>query len=1144
MMNLIAHVYPAAVSWVKRTCLAGLTLALALAVTPAVRADDVPPLAPPTGATSVVRDTSANYWALVPASGGQRELVVLPAQTPTTWLNPKIPGLGAGAWRSLRAEPDRSIVVSDGSRARRFDPRWPERGAQDVPVAPAAAPATPWRTVARMPASNHDLTAAVLDDRFYVAGGASHTWGFPVVPHDFDELWALESKTWTWRVAAKFAQPRIYCATVAFDHRVWVVSGDRIEADGKRRTTTMVEIFDPGPGRLTPGPDLPVGLPAPLALVAGGRLYVMGAANRDATTRGRMDSIGPGETTWRREPDAFVNMWALAGASLDDKLYVCVPFAGLAVFDPVTTRWEIIPGPAQPRSGQVAAWHGEIWIVGGCDVADWSETRIFNPATRTWRAGPSVPTPLAWGAAAVVADQLVVAGGAAPIEGPSGRTYDFSDRTFALSASALPPAPAATVTAASEGAFPPWNGSRLRGTGGNPLPITTERVFPAFKFTMLANLVSVPTRNPAEPERLLVAEVNGPIWTFPNRPDVQKPDKMLDLPVRFKNATQTQALAFHPKYPDVPYVYVLYNRVQPKPSEDVLSRFTVTQLEPPLIDPESEQVLLRWPSAGHNGGDVKFGPDGYLYVSVGDRSAPGDPNNLGQRVDLIAGGMLRLDISRTEQGRNYAIPADNPFVGMPNVLPEFWAYGLRNPWRMSFAPTGDLWVGDNGDDSWESIHLIHKGHNYGWSAFEGTHPFKRNIPLGGPTPTLTPPIIELPHSEAHSVIGGFVYQGKALPGLTNNYFFGDYVTGAVWAFRWADGKAQDFRKIAETRGQMVSFGTDRAGNVLLVRADGEIHRMVAAPVQKTAVAEFPRRLSETGLFASTAKHSPAPGVVPYEINAALWSDGAQARHLLALPGKIGFTPAKSNWKLPDGSAVVRTLELPTSLGPRRIETQLMYRERGEWRFYTYAWNAEQTDADLVPPNGETRILPGPAGTRWQFPSRSECTVCHTPQTEFVNGLSTAQLNRDFDYSPLGGRVENQITAMAARKLFEPELSQPIADLPRKTDPKNPTLPLEARARAYFDTQCSHCHRFLGVGGRAAFQLLETLPIEKTGLINGRPLVPLLGPDARVVVPGKPEQSELFHRVSLKEGGRMPLIGSQQVDAVGVELIREWILSLK
>ena len=1105
----------------------------------ATPADDAPPLPPPSGATSVVRDTCANFWALGPARDGLRELLVLPAQASTMWTVAKIPGLAAGGWRSLRVEPDRAVVVADGSRGWRFDPRWPERGAQDVPGAAPAEPATPWRSVARMPASNHDLTAAVLDHRLYVAGGASHTWGFPVVPHNFDELWELDAKTWTWRAAAKFGQPRIYCATVTFDDRVWIVSGDRIEADGKRRTTTMVEIYDPRTGRLAPGPDIPVGLPAPLALVAGGRLYVMGAANRDAGTRGRMDSIGPGETTWRREADAFPNMWALAGASLDEKIYVCVPYAGLGLFDPATNRWEIVSGPTQSRSGQVAAWRGEVWIMGGTDIADWSETWIFNPAKRAWRRGPALPTPLAWGAAAVVDDQLVVAGGAAPKEGPGGRTYDFSDRTFALSASAIPPAPEP-----KQAALPSWDSSRLLGTGGSALPMTTERVFPALRFTMLANLVSVPVRNPSEPERFLVTEVNGPIWTFPNRADVQKPDKMLDLPARFQNATHTMAVTFHPRYPEVPDVYVLYNRVQPKPSEDVLARFTVTQSEPPVIDTESEQVLLRWPSSGHNGGDVVFGPDGYLYVSVGDRSAPGDPNNLGQRVDLISGGVLRLDVSRAEEGRNYAIPADNPFVGLSNVRPEFWAYGLRNPWRLSFAPTGELWTGDNGDDSWELVHLVRKGHNYGWSAYEGTHPFKRSIVLGGPTPRLTPPIIELPHSEAHSVIGGFVYRGKNLPGLVDQYFFGDYVTGSMWAFRWADGVAKDFRRIAETRGQMVSFGRDRAGEVLLVRADGEIHRLVAAPVQAAATVLFPRRLSETGIFAATATHTPAPGVLPYAINAPLWSDGAQAQHLLALPGKIAFVPAKENWSLPDGSAVARTLAVPSSMGARRVETQVMYRERGTWRFYTYAWNAGQTDAELIPETGETRTLPGPNGQRWQFASRAECTICHTPQTNFVIGLSTAQFNREFDYGSIGGGVENQIEALAARKVLEPAPSQPVAELPRRADPKNPTLPLEARARAYFDSQCSHCHRFLGVGGRTAFQLLESLPLEKTGLINGRPLVPLLGPEARLVIPGKPEQSEIFHRISLKEGGRMPLIGSQQTDTAGVELIREWILNLK
>ena len=1006
-------------------------------------------------------------------------------------------------------------------------------GGFSFPQITAASPPSPvaqWKTVAQMPASNHDISAAVLDGFLYVAGGSTAEFGTPFRFHAFDEVWQLDPAQWTWRTVAKFPQPRIYCATVEFAGKIWVLGGETLHADGQRRAAKTVNIFEPATGALTVGPELPEAFSAPLALVAGERLYVMGSGSK--TERGHVFSLGYRETAWRREPDALPRMWALAGASLGGRLYVCVPFTGLASFDPPTGRWEIIPGPTQPRSGQVAAWRDEIWIMGGRDITDQSETRIFNPITRAWRTGPALPRPLAWGAAAVVNDQLVVTGGAA---GPS-----YNDRTFVLDAAEIPPG----LSMSKPEALPAWDASHLVGTGGNALPLATEHVFPQLKFQRPVTIMSVPVKDPAELERLLVIESDGPVSTFPNRSDVSQRDVLLDLPRHFRHATQTYGLAFHPRFPAVPHIYVVYNRIQPKPAENVLARFTVAQFDPMRATPESEQVLMRWPSDGHNGGDVKFGPDGMLYVSTGDGGAPGDAKNVGQRVDMVTGGVLRLDVDHQVLPKSYAVPADNPFVGQPNVLPEYWAYGLRNPWRMSFAPTGELWLGDNGDDSWESIQLIRKGHNYGWSVFEGSHPFKRTLSLGGPNPHATLPIIELPHSEARSVIGGLVYRGKNLPGLAGNYLFGDYVTGFMWAFQWDGAAPKNFRRIADTHGRPIGFGEDRAHEVLLVRLDGQIHRLVAAPAQEKT-AEFPRRLSGTGLFASMRDLAPAPGVVPYEINASLWSDGATARRHFALPAgqRLGFSENK-NWQLPDGSALVRTLELSLATGPQRIETQVMHRENGAWQFFTYAWNAEQTDAELVAEGGETRPAPGFPNRRWQFASRSECGICHTAQTNFALGMSTAQLNRDADYSALGGGVANQIETFARLGLFDRSLEPPPDPLPRGVNPDDASAPLDARARAYLGVNCAHCHRPDGVGGRAAFQLMESLTLAKTGLVNGQPLVPLLGPSAKLVVPGDPARSEVFHRLSMKDGGRMPLLGSQQTDDEGVELIREWILQLK
>lgn len=1100
-----------------------------------------PPLPAPAGTLSVTLDTGGNLWALVPSAvGNKSELRVLPAQERTEWRGGDISGLPSRPWNTLAPRDDGTLVISDGQVRWRFDPRNTAKPAFQADTNDDEHDSrgeTPWRVAARMPASNHDLSAATIGSRLYVAGGFTSHHGFPARGKAFDEIWELETQGWAWRAVARFAEPRIYCATVAFREQVWVLGGDVLHPDGQRRPTPRVEIFDPQTMQLKRAPDLPFALPAPLALVAAGRLWVVGA--RDRVERGQMASIGPGETSWRIEPAALHHMWALAGASLGEQLYVAVPNTGLSVFDPATKRWSVIPGPSRPRSAQVAAWRGEIWLMGGCDVADWRQVWIFDPKTAKWREGPPLPLPLAWGAAAVVDDRLVVTGGAG-LHGPlAGGNYVFSDRTFALDPSAYPVAGRDQSPATA--AFRRWSDEQLRGTGESDLPFRTEQLFPQLKFGRLATILPVPVTDATEEERLLVAEVHGPIWTFPNRPDVRAPDRMLDLPAVFQHSTHTYALAFHPTYPKTPYVYVLYNRVEPKPAENVIARFTVDSSGAPVIDPRSEQVILRWPSDGHNGGDLRFGPDGFLYVSVGDRGSPGDLKNMGQRVDLIASGVLRLDVLRAEPGKPYAVPTDNPFTHLPDVRGEFWAYGLRNPWRMWFGQDGDLWLGDNGDDSWESIHLIRKGQNHGWSVFEGSHPFKRNRRLGGPTPQLTPPVIELSHAEARSVIGGLLYQGGKHASLQGQHVFGDFVTGSVWAFQW-NGSLQNYRRIAEGALGVIAFGVDRAGELLMVRNDGEIHRLIKAPAVTISSRPFPQLLSATGLFADLARHQPAPGVIPYDIGVEMWSDGADARRMLAVSGARPITIAsgpEERWRLPNGSAVTRTLELPTAIGPRRIETQVMYRENGSWRFYTYAWNSAQNDAELVAETGETRPLPGAVDRMWRFASRSECAVCHTAQTQFTIGLTTAQVNRDADYSPLGGKVENQVARFAATGLLR-GLEPSLSELPRKPLVSDLGVPVDRRARAYLDVNCAHCHRAGGVGGRTAFQLTDSTPLETMGVVQGQPLVPLLGTEAKIVAPGRPELSELMHRMILPEGGRMPLLGSTLPDTQGIALIREWI----
>jgi hypothetical protein len=387
-----------------------------------------PPIAVPAGSLPVVRDTCANFWTLAPNGKGMRKLLVLPAQAPTAWIDPHITGVEPKAWSALRADEIGFVWLTQGTRTLRFDPRKPQEGAREMEFVPTSvATQKEWEIVARMPASNHDLTAAVLGNKFYVAGGLTAEWGFPTRSHPFDELWELDTTRWRWRVAGKFGRGRIYCATAAFAGKIWIIGGDVIETDGTRHAVTTVQLYDPKTGQVTEGIPNTIARPMPMALAANGRLYVMGNERDRYDQPGQMESIGAGETVWRPEPDGPTGMGPLAGATLDGKLYIAVRDRGLAIYDPATKRWEV-DASHKPRSCQMTAYRGEIWMLGGRDTAGEDQTLIYSPRTKRWRQGPRLPRPLSWGAAEVVNDQLIVTGGAASY----GKDYLYNDLTFVL----------------------------------------------------------------------------------------------------------------------------------------------------------------------------------------------------------------------------------------------------------------------------------------------------------------------------------------------------------------------------------------------------------------------------------------------------------------------------------------------------------------------------------------------------------------------------------------------------------------------------------------------------------------------------------------------------------------------------------------
>lgn len=286
------------------------------------------------------------------------------------------------------------------------------------------------------------------------------------------------------------------------------------------------------------------------------------------------------------------------------------------------------------------------------------------------------------------------------------------------------------------------------------------------------------------------------------------------------------SMAFDPDFARNGFFYLYYTTGSPGPSR--LSRFRVSASDPNRGDPQSEEVLLQVPQPfrNHNGGTVLFGPDGHLYLSLGDGGGAGDPQGNGQRLTTLLGKIVRIDV-RTPPGGGYRVPPDNPFVGRGGgVREEIWAYGLRNPWRMSFdRGTGQLWVGDVGQNAWEEIDIIRPGGNYGWNIMEGDHcypPSRTDCNRQG----LVPPIAEYPRTGGNcSVTGGYVYRGSRLPSLYGAYIYADYCSGRIWALRYDGARVTEQMQIADTPLRIPSFAEDPDGELLILAFDGHLYRL-------------------------------------------------------------------------------------------------------------------------------------------------------------------------------------------------------------------------------------------------------------------------------------------------------------------------------
>lgn len=778
------------------------------------------------------------------------------------------------------------------------------------------------------------------------------------------------------------------------------------------------------------------------------------------------------------------------------------------------------------------------------------------------------------------------------------------------------------------------------------------------------------------------------------------------------------SIAFHPQFVQNGWVFVGSNGAPSgSPKKSRVVRYTVQRrglnvlsdpADPaaaaiPAVDPSSRRVIIEWDSDGHNGAAIAFGIDGMLYVTSGDGTSDSDRNVAGQGTDHLLAKVLRIDVDLPTADRlpadgvagvdvTYRIPKDNPFVDDPRFRAETFAYGLRNPWRIAVDPVlGHVWVGNNGQDLWEQVYRVTAGANYGWSLFEGSHPFHAQR-TPGPTP-ISLPTFEHHHSEARSLTGGVVYRGSRLPELHGAYVYGDYATGRIWGAKLdAAGNVEWQKLLADGPQKITCIELDADGELIIAdhgpRGTGgfwTLEPLSAAELAEASREEFPRLLSETGLFASVVDHQPIAGSIPYDVNSELWSDGATKARFIVLPPAVGDVHAASEtqqvesqhvesqhfespraatrvapatisvsgnaaWVFPEGTALVKSFGFPREADaslPQRVrsdseehaamvatstrwhETRVMVLQQGEWAGYSYRWNADGTDAELVAAEGFDLLASSDAPVRersatgsdangdyglqhgWRYPSRTECLVCHSRAAGWVLGLSMPQINGRFD-STMGGvfecvsglkqeehvpeQVTNRLEYFAALGVVSTareslragveaswergEVSpQARGQLQRKWESLgldqgsgwqpllvsndrlvNPAaeqneagelVPVELRARSYLQANCAHCHVEAG-GGNAKIDLSFAAARERWMLVDEKPVHASAGwvsaetpeSEAMLIAPGFPERSVLLGRVAHRGSGQMPPVATNQVDPLAVELLSEWIRSMK
>ena len=658
------------------------------------------------------------------------------------------------------------------------------------------------------------------------------------------------------------------------------------------------------------------------------------------------------------------------------------------------------------------------------------------------------------------------------------------------------------------------------------------------------------------------------------------------------------SMAFHPNYNQNGYFYLFYSFKAGAQLCQRVARFTATgtpgnynaatsalpSTEAPLITQLDEQD-------NHNAGDMAFGPDGYLYISVGDEGVNFDGGDNARHIAKdFFGGILRIDVdskpgslapnphdesSTAAVGDSaitpgtYRIPPDNPFVALAQgtgsatyngytfpktaIRTEFYAIGFRNPYRMNFDPlTGRLFVGEVGQDNYEEVDLVTGGFNGGWSWREGLHPITpANAPFTPPADFApNAPIFEYDHTNdgigsdavvyGRAIIGGLVYRGDRLPELFGKYLFCDFNYGFIVALTEGAGGVWTGERIATDIG-ITGWGYDpRNGDALLCDLnEGMVKRLARSGTTGTAP---PATLSATGAFSNLATLTPNAGLVGYAPNVNFWSDYAVKSRWFGirnLTDTVGFS-ADGAWTLPAGMVWVKHFDIDTTRGVpatrRKLETRILVKTAAGVYGLSYKWRADQSDADLVAEDGLSELIPaGSPAQTWRYPSRSECRVCHTAVGGYALSFNTRQMNAAHGF---GAQTLNQIGALSGAGYFAAPVTG-VNTLPAFAAADNAAVSLEARVRSYLAVNCVQCHQ---PGGTASgnWDARATTPTDLANLINGALVNDGGDPTNRWAVPGDTAHSMILKRLSGIGATRMPLLATSERDLAAETLLANWI----